>query len=413
MSKPNYNTPPPKLVKNFSYNTFLLKRKVEDVLIFPFIILGRLMAKLNPLKEQYNVFFFFPFYHTGGAEKVHALIAQTIGNNKGIIFFTRKSVDETFKTAFEKSGCVIKDISFYTDNKFLYFFNLIYRGIITGYINHQQTKPVVFNGQCNFAYKISPWIKNNIKQIELIHSFNTFSWIRIPFIPFIYKTVMISKVRVGNHLEQYNNLQVPAIFNYRITYICNGIDLPETVAAKDFEAPLKILYVGRGTSEKRVHIVAQIAARIKPTNPGISFTIAGEVEGAIPENLKQHCMLKGNVNDADELALLYQQSHILLITSETEGFPMVVMEAMAYGAAIVATPVGDLPVHVRDGVNGFTTNAVADETAVVDEMVMHIQTLHSNKVQLQKTSLNNIVYAKEHFNIAIFNEKYQALLKNN
>jgi hypothetical protein len=42
---------------------------------------------ISPLKKEYRVFFFFPFYHTGGAEKVHAQIANATGGNDCIIFF--------------------------------------------------------------------------------------------------------------------------------------------------------------------------------------------------------------------------------------------------------------------------------------------------------------------------------------
>ena len=395
------------------FTHYILKRKIEGIFIFPFIVIGRLIAFVNPLKKEYNIFFFFPFYHTGGAEKVHALITQSVGNNDCIIYFTKKSTDDTFLPDFQKSGCAIKNIAVYTDNKWLYFLNLIYRGMVTSYINKQQNKPVVFNGQCNFGYKISPWIKEEIKQVELIHSFNTFSWIRVPFLPYISSTVMISKVRIEDHLQQYKNIGIPSSFYNKIMYISNGIKLPEILAAKDFEAPLKVLYVGRGTPEKRIHIVAKIAERIRRTNPEITFTIAGNVKGAIPENLKQYCILKGNISDEKKLALLYQQSHILLITSNTEGFPMVVMEAMAYGCIVIATPVGDIPFHVRNEVNGFTTNGVVDEKIVVNEMIHCIQKVDSNKNQLQKISLNNIEYAKKHFDIEVFNEKYRALLKNN
>lgn len=391
-----------------NYQHYILKRKIENIFIYPFILLGRWIAALKPLHQEYQVFFFFPFYHTGGAEKVHALITQAVGNRNYIIFFTRKSVDKTFYTDFEKSGCTIKDISAYTDNKWLYFFNLIYRGIITGYINKQNNKPVVFNGQCNFGYKISPWVNSNIKQIELIHSFNTFSWIRIPFIPFIYKTVMISKVRVGNHLEQYKKIKVPETFNYRITYICNGIELPNETRVKDYSTPLNVLYVGRGTPEKRVHLVAKIAEQVKQQNASINFVIAGDVANAIPENLQAYCELRGNIDDAKQLADLYKQAHVLLITSNTEGFPIVVMEAMAYGCAIIATPVGDLPVHVQ-AENGFITSTI-DEAKVVGEMTQFIFQLSNDRRLLESLGQHNIDYAKEHFDIELFNKKYQELV---
>ena len=76
---------------------YILKRKIENIFIFPFIIIGRLIAFFSPLKKEYHIFFFFPFYHTGGAEKVHALITQATRNKNCIIYFTRKSVDDNFK----------------------------------------------------------------------------------------------------------------------------------------------------------------------------------------------------------------------------------------------------------------------------------------------------------------------------
>ena len=144
------------------YRLFLIKRTVEDIFIFPFILAGRVMARLKPLKKEYRIFFFFPFYHTGGVELFNMRLSHAVGGKDCIIFFTRKSVNKRFYKEFEQSGCVLKDISKYTDTKWLYFLNLIFRGIITGYINSQQEKPVVFNGQSNFGYKISPWVNKRI-----------------------------------------------------------------------------------------------------------------------------------------------------------------------------------------------------------------------------------------------------------
>lgn len=393
------------------YKHYILKRKIEDVFILPFILVGRLIALLKPQKNEFDIFFFFPFYHTGGAEKVHALITQAFLDKRCIVYFTRKSVDENFLQEFKNSGATIKDISAYTDNKFLYFNNLIFRGIISGYINKQKQKTVVFNGQCNFGYKISPWIKKDIKQVELIHSFNTFSWIRLPFLPFISATAMISKVRIDNHLEQYKKLNVPTAFADKIHYICNGIELPKNVPAKDFTSTLKIIYVGRGTPEKRVHLVAEIAKNVKQKNNNIEFIIVGDVEDAIPAELLSYCNLKGNINSKEILESLYQEAHILLITSNTEGFPMVVMEAMANGCAIVATPVGDIPVHVLQNQNGFITGSI-EEVIVVDEMSEKIIELSKTASNINSISNANKQYALENFDIEVFNKKYRDLLLN-
>src|SRR4051794_33570436 len=130
-----------------TYPLIRLKHKIENLFLFPFIIVGKMPFLFTKTGRNYDTFFFFPFYHTGGAEKVHLQIVEATGNERTIIFFTRKSKDGTFLSSFQNTGCQIKDISKYTDNKLLYFLNFIYRGYIATLINSQHDTPVVFNGQ--------------------------------------------------------------------------------------------------------------------------------------------------------------------------------------------------------------------------------------------------------------------------
>ncbi len=51
------------------YKLLLLKRRIEALAIFPFALLGRLIGRMRPLGEEYDLFLFFPFYHVGGAER--------------------------------------------------------------------------------------------------------------------------------------------------------------------------------------------------------------------------------------------------------------------------------------------------------------------------------------------------------
>lgn len=391
------------------YSQYILKRRIEAVFIFPFILTGRLIAIYKPLKKEYQTFFFFPFYHTGGAEKVHAMVAQATGNSNCIIYFTRKSHDQNFYNEFAKSKCVIKDISTYTDNKFLYFMNLIYRGIITGRINKQSLKPIVFNGQCNFGYKISPWVRKDIPQIELIHSFNTFSWIRLPFLPFLTQSIMISKVRIADHLKQYDQLKVAEEYKGRIKYIINGVPLPKTTVPKSFDETINVLYVGRGTEEKRVHLVAQIAAGAAVKQLPVQFNFMGDVKEAIPLNLLPYCNLLGHKTNTDEIDSAYNKAHIVIITSSTEGFPLAIEEGLARACVVIATPVGDIPVHVKNDENGFLFTTVSNTERIVEEGVEYLTLLTNNRNLLKEMSDKNRQYAFEHFSIETFNKQYQQL----
>lgn len=393
------------------YKWYILKRRIEDVFILPFILTGRFIATMNPLKKEYETFFFFPFYHTGGAEKVHALVAQATGNKNCIIYFTRKSYDNNFYNDFEQSGCDIRDISAYTGTKFLYPINLIFRGIISGYINRQKLKPLVFNGQCNFGYKISAWINADIPQIELIHSFNTFSWIRLPFLPFISRTVMISKLRIEDHIKQYKKIDVPLSFYDKIKYIVNGIPLPEIEKEKNYNGNLQVLYVGRGTEEKRVHLIAKMAEKAHQMKLPVDFVFMGDVKNAIHESLLPHCKLIGHLTNPRNIDEVYWQSHIVIITSYTEGFPLAIEEGMARGCTIMATAVGDIPVHIKNIENGLLFSSVENEETIIEEGIEFLALLCNNKKPLQEISIRNRKYAIEHFGIEAFKKCYQQLFQ--
>ena len=391
------------------YKFLRIKNIVENILLSPFILIGRLIAWFKPLKKEYSVFFIFPFYHTGGVEKVHYNIVQAIGSPNCIIFFTRKSYNSNYLNEFIKSRCDIKNISTFTDNKLLYFLNFIYRGILSGYINSQANKPIVLNGQSNMGYKISPWIRNNVVQIELIHAFNTFSHIRISFLKYYKTSLTISEKVINDHFKLYEKCQIPPVFRQRFRYIENRIELPVLDFTKNYNHEyLKVLYVGRGTEEKRVHLVAQMASSIKKTNPNILFQFAGDVRDSIPNSLISDCILLGDLTQ-DQLHKVYIDSHILVITSSTESGPLVFMEAMARGNCIISTSVGYIPKHIFNYKTGFILEELYNEKEIVEESIKWIQYMNTNRNSLSEIGTNNITYAFANFGLENFNSAYRNL----
>ncbi len=385
-----------------NFRGYIIKRSIEDVFIYPFILIGRLMAMLRPLPKEYRTFYFFPFYHTGGAEKVHALIAKATGDKDCIIFFTRRSVDNRFLEDFRSTGCEIRDISKYIDSPWLYVLKFIWRGKISGYINSQRQAPVVFNGQSNFGYKLSPWIKQGVKQVELIHSFNTFSWIRLPFLPFITQTVMISRNRIDDHLLQYRKVQVPKHYEDRIHFIRNAIALPSVPCNKKYDR-LKILFVGRGTPEKRPGLFVDIARAV----PSLQFTLVGEMPVELTSQALPNTAFMGNVDDEGHLHEIYCAHHVLIIPSSTEGFPIVLMEAMARGCAVMATPVGDIPYHINYN-NGYLFSSTA-ETTVIREAKEWLEAMTLESAVTRCNAARG--YAIKNFGIDRFNQQYKAILQ--
>jgi glycosyltransferase involved in cell wall biosynthesis len=393
------------------YRLFILKRKIENVFIFPFILIGRLIGTFYTKKEDFELLLIFPFYHTGGAEKVHSLIANAYKNKKALILFTRKSKDKRYFEAFKASGHKIIDISNYTDNKFFYWNNLIYRGIIVSLANGQSESPLIFNGQSNFAYKLSPWIKKEIVQIELTHAFSSFSWIRIPFINYYTKSVMISRYAINEHKEQYNKLGIPDNEFNKIQYITNGIAIPTDVKRiVKQDNTLNVLYVGRSTSEKRVNLIAQIAQQASINQLDIKFSMVGDLKEFVQSTYHPYIHFYGPVNNEEELFKIYQKYDALIMTSLHEGFPISIMEAMSAGCAILSTPVGDIPCHVKHEQNGFLFSSIIDETIIKTEAIDYLRNLLNNTSLLTEMSTNNQQYAQKEFELSIFENRYQSLL---
>ncbi len=367
---------------------------------------------IRPARKEYRVYFFFPFYHTGGAEKSNVHIALATGGNDCIIYFTRRSVNDTHWAEFQKSGCVIKDISAYTDNKWLYFLNLIYRGILAAAINGQKKKALVFNGQCNFAYKISPWINKRIAQIEFIHTFCSFSYIRTPFLPFYAETISASHKTINDHLQFYQKIGVPGYLHERFVYRLYAITLPEKKYRSDYGAAvLKALFVGRGTYEKRASVFALIARQAAEKKLPFQFEIMGDARDAIPAGLQSYCYFHGNKSDINEINNIYRSCHILIVTSLFEGFPFAVMEAMSHGLAILSTPVGDVPFHVKDHINGFIFLQTEKEDRIVSESMAYLDKINKDREWLAAAGKMNMDYSFENFNLPGFYDFFQQLFR--
>ncbi len=50
---------------------------------------------------------------------------------------------------------------------------------------------------------------------------------------------------------------------------------------------------------------------------------------------------------------LYDRASVVVLVSNMEGLPNVLLEAMAHGKTVIATPVGGIPTLIEDGRTGF------------------------------------------------------------
>jgi glycosyltransferase involved in cell wall biosynthesis len=390
-----------------NYGQYILKRKIENGLIAPFILLGKLVYLLNGAKPSYEIYFFFPFYHLGGAEKIHLQIAQLAKGKKAVIVFTRFSNNEGFLKAFKQIGIDIEIASAYTNNDILRLpLNLIARGYYAARINKDGA--TIFNGQSNFGYKIAPWISCSLKQFELIHSFNSFSWIRIPFMSYYTKTVMISENKIKEHIKQYEQLHARDNLKERIVYIPNAVDPTNNNAPKSWNPLYKIIYVGRGSEEKRIPEIIAVAKKVNENKLPFEFELIGDVTDFIPADASQFVTLAGMINDKEILNAKYQAAHFIILLSSTEGMPLVILEAMQNGCIPIVTAVVDLPLVINKQ-NGFLIQNY--HASVIEETFNTLLRIGQlPKEQLESLSEQSIALIEQKYSMEQFNAAYKQLL---
>jgi len=70
----------------------------------------------------------------------------------------------------------------------------------------------------------------------------------------------------------------------------------------------------------------------------------------------------------DDVALLMKCADMLILSSDEEGSPVVLLEAMAAHLPVVTVPAGDADIIVQDGVTGFVV-PVDDTKGIAERMV--------------------------------------------
>ncbi len=131
------------------------------------------------------------------------------------------------------------------------------------------------------------------------------------------------------------------------------------------------LTVGRLVPVKNIQLQIRALARVVKEFPNVRLVIVGD--GPEHENLKRKTKSE-KVEEKirfegrqENLERYYQDADVFLLTSNSEGWGVVVTEAAAYGLPIIMTDVGLAGEFIENGENGIVI-PVGDEDALVSAM---------------------------------------------
>jgi N-acetyl-alpha-D-glucosaminyl L-malate synthase BshA len=206
--------------------------------------------------------------------------------------------------------------------------------------------------------------------------------------------------------------EMQKIWNRDIFVIPNGIDLErfDDLPRDEMRVKLqvkvderRIIFVGRFRPDKGVTYLIKAMDIVRQRDQSARLMLVGE--GPEEDSLRQ---LVGQLNLGSCINFVGQipnervpqymaAADVFVLPSLYEGFPNVVLEAMASGLPIVASKVGGLPEIVEDGQNGFLVEPknpeqIADKILLLlrdDELTRRIS--RNNKEKAKRYSWGSVV----------------------
>ena len=176
---------------------------------------------------------------------------------------------------------------------------------------------------------------------------------------YVYRRALCATV-VSTFLREKLLRHVEAIPENRVMVIPMPVGMdsfPKTDPPQN-ETPI-LLSVARFTRQKRLDDVIMASAKL--AGQGVSFRVIMVGEGPLEAELKELVDRQGLADRFEFIPLvaqqrlgeLYRQSDVVVLSSEGEGFGLVLVEAGFTGRPVIAARSGGIVDIVEDGVNGL------------------------------------------------------------
>ena len=236
------------------------------------------------------------------------------------------------------------------------------------------------------------------------------------YLPWLFKN-QVSKLlfKYANKviaLTEDMRREIQKIYFREVLVIPNGIDLGQfkNVLREDARRQLKItdeqkiiMFIGRLHPVKGLEYLIKAMELLKDKNKNAGLVLVGSGEEkeyleilSRELDLEKDIRFLGSVT-SEEIPHFMMASDVFVLPSLSEGFPNVILEAMACGLPIVATKVGGLPEIIEDSENGFLI-APKNPRQIAEKILLLLENdplrekmAKNNQEKVKKYSWDNIV----------------------
>ncbi|MDQ3020525.1 MAG: glycosyltransferase family 4 protein [Bacteroidota bacterium] len=188
-----------------------------------------------------------------------------------------------------------------------------------------------------------------------------------------------SKVTINGYWEDQRshilNFQNPCLDN-------EELERARKIAQeKKFDAKLVLCFAGSLTENKGVDLILDSLNKVKQKSEIKEIIFAGDGINRkkyeeLASKINMRIIFKGFIN-RKELESIYKDSHIIMLPSESEGFPKVIAEAAAYGCVPIVSDVSSISQYFNDS-NGFLLKKITS-----DELAEKIDLAMSDRLKLK------------------------------
>ncbi|QHM74989.1 N-acetylgalactosamine-N,N'-diacetylbacillosaminyl-diphospho-undecaprenol 4-alpha-N-acetylgalactosaminyltransferase [Mixta theicola] len=164
---------------------------------------------------------------------------------------------------------------------------------------------------------------------------------------FVAQCYKMKKDMIDNF--QIKSEKIKVIYNpvsEKIVLACDKLKKTNNLPSKDID----FLFVGRLEKQKGIVSLAKIISEIQTKLAGVNITVVGD--GSLAYELTN--LNINHVSSTDNIVEFYQRAKVLILTSEYEGFPNVLVEGLYCGVPVISFDCPSGPSELIDnGINGY------------------------------------------------------------
>ena len=209
--------------------------------------------------------------------------------------------------------------------------------------------------------------------------------------------VTISEFNRRFILQHYSDIEPANIVVQRLGVDSSRTSVSLSPAGREPKR-LVMLAVGRLHLVKDHAFLFRACHELKKRGTDFLCLVAGDgperpwLEHLIPNlKLEKHVKLLGHLS-RQELDAHYESCDVVVLTSRSEGIPLVLMEAMALGKTVLAPAITGIPELVKDGETGFLYRAGS-----LEDFTAKIEAIRSSPAALPRLRRAARQHVLEHF----------------